>query len=129
MNRAILLGRLTKDPEARYTDAGEAIARFTLAVNRPKARDGKDEADFIPVVAWGKNAELLAASVTKGQRLLVEGRIRVRSYDDKDGARRYVTEISLDRFEYIEAKGGAQSSAPFTGPGYQAVPFAEQLPF
>lgn len=104
MNRVILLGRLTKDPEVRYTQTGKVVCQFTLAVDRPfSGQEGKKEADFIPVVIWGKQAETLGNSVTKGQRLLVEGRLQVRSYD-KDGSKHFVTEVIADRFEYIERK-------------------------
>ena len=104
MNKIILLGRLARDPEVRYTQTGKVVCQFTLAVNRPFAgEDGQREADFIPVVIWGKQAETLGNSVTKGQRLLVEGRLQIRSYD-KEGTKHYVTEVIADRFEYIERK-------------------------
>lgn len=118
MNKVILLGRLVKDPDVRYTPTGKVVAQFTIAVNRPfSTQDGQQEADFIPVVIWGKQAETLGNSVTKGQRLLVEGRLQIRSYDAKDGSKRYVTEVIADRFEFIEKKGnekpGIGSSQPF----------------
>lgn len=105
MNRIILLGRLTKDPEVRYTNTGKVVCQFTLAVDRPFAnQEGQREADFIPVVIWGKQAETCGNSLTKGQRALVEGRLQIRSYDGKDGNKHWVTEVIADRFEFIERK-------------------------
>lgn len=110
MNKIILLGRLTKDPEVRYTQSGKVVTQFTLAVDRPyAAADGKKEADFIPVVIWGKSAELAGNSLGKGQRALVEGRVQIRSYDANDG---WVTEVIADRFEFIERKADAQPAPP-----------------
>ncbi len=106
MNKIILLGRLTKDPEVRYTSTGKVVCQFTLAVDRPFAnQEGQREADFIPVVIWGKQAETCGNSLSKGQRALVEGRLQIRSYDGKDGVKRWITEVIADRFEFIERKG------------------------
>lgn len=147
MNRIILLGRLTRDPEVRYTTTGKVVCQFTLAVDRPFAnQDGQREADFIPVVIWGKQAETCGNSLTKGQRALVEGRLQVRSYDAKDGSKRYVSEVIADRFEFIERKAdsmAAHSNTPNrsnntpapsqNGGGMEsfgsAVPFDEEIPF
>ena len=94
MNRVILLGRLTRDPEVRYTPSQKVVCSFTLAVDRPFMNaQGQREADFIPVVVWGKAAELCGNSLAKGNRLLVEGRIQVRTFDGKDGQRHWVTEV------------------------------------
>lgn len=103
-NHIILLGRLVRDPEVRYTNTGKVVAQFTLAVDRPYTQDGKKEADFIPVVIWGKAAETLGNTVKKGQRLLVDGRLQIRSYDAKDGSKKYVTEVIANGFEYIERR-------------------------
>ena len=141
MNRIILLGRLTKDPEVRYTNTGKVVCQFTLAVDRPFAnQEGQREADFIPVVIWGKQAETCGNSLTKGQRALVEGRLQIRSYDGKDGNKHWVTEVIADRFEFIERKGdfAGRSGAPAApkAPAQggmeafgQAVPFDEEIPF
>ena len=142
MNKVILLGRLTRDPEVRYTPTGKVVCQFTLAVDRPFAnQEGQREADFIPVVIWGKSAELCGNSLTKGQRTLVEGRLQVRSYDAKDGSKRYVTEVIADRFEFIERKAEAMAahgqnyapkdSAPAGGMDSfgSEVPFGEEIPF
>lgn len=143
MNRIILLGRLTRDPEVRYTQTGKVVCQFTLAVDRPfPNQEGQREADFIPVIIWGKQAETCGNSLTKGQRALVEGRLQIRSYDAKDGTKRWVTEVVADRFEFIERRdfagshGGAPSgsAAPESRGGNmesfgQAVPFDEEIPF
>ncbi len=126
MNKIVLLGRLVKDVECRYTQAGKCVASFTLAVNRPfKGADGKYEADFIPVVLWDKTAEVVANNVKKGQRLLVEGRLQIRSYDAQDGSKRWVTEIVGSSIEFIEKK--EESSSGFEGMG-TAMDF-EEPPF
>lgn len=137
MNKIILLGRLTKDPEVRYTQNGKVVTQFTLAVDRPyAAADGKKEADFIPVVIWGKSAELAGNSLGKGQRVLVEGRVQIRSYDANDGSKRWVTEVIADRFEFVERKADAQPAQPAQQPkraedwttmGSQV--FDEEIPF
>lgn len=105
MNIAVLQGRLTKDVEVRYTDTGKVVANFTLAVNRPFAdKDGQREADFIPVVLWNKTAEVAGNNVHKGDRLAIVGRIQVRNYTDKNGAKRYVTEVVANSVEFLERK-------------------------
>ena len=105
MNTITLLGRLTKNPEARYTSTGKAVTLFTLAVNRPYTNtDGQREADFINCQAWGKTAEVVGNHVSKGDRLLVEGRLQIRSYTDKEGVKRYATEVVVNRVEFIEQK-------------------------
>lgn len=105
MNTITLLGRLTKNPEARYTSTGKAVTLFTLAVNRPYTNsDGQREADFINCQAWGKTAEVIGNHVSKGDRLLAEGRLQIRSYTDKEGVKRYATEVVVNRVEFIEQK-------------------------
>ena len=105
MNKIILLGRLTRDPEVRYTPTGKVVCQFTLAVDRPFAnQEGQREADFIPVVIWGKQAETCGNSLTKGQRALVEGRLQIRSYDGKDGNKRWITEVSLIASSLLSVK-------------------------
>ena len=132
MNKWIGLGRLVKDPEVKYTESGKVVTQFTLAVNRPFTnQQGQNEADFIPVVVWGKQAELIGNSCAKGHRLLVEGRIQIRSYDGKDGTKRWVTEIIANNFEFIERKAEGSAGRPphaITNMG-QDVPFDEEVPF
>lgn len=136
MNRIILLGRLTKEPEVRYTNTGKVVASFTMAVDRPfTGQDGKREADFIPVVIWGKPAETIGNYIQKGHRVLVEGRLQIRSYDGKDGQKRWVTEVIADRFEFIEKAGdkAAKPQADNAAGGFEsmgeAVPDMDSIPF
>lgn len=136
MNKVILMGRLTKDPEVRYTQTGKVVTQFTLAVDRPfKDANGNKETDFIPVVVWGKAAELVGNSCQKGHRLLVDGRLQIRSYDAKDGTKRWVTEIIANSVEFIERKASGGGAAASTGDkgGFEtfgtAVPFDEEIPF
>lgn len=128
MNKIILLGRLTKDPEVRYTDSGKVVCQFTLAVDRPFANpDGKREADFIPVVMWGKQAETAGNGLHHGNRALVDGRLQIRSYEGKDGNKHWVTEVIADRFEFIERRDdNKQKGMESFG---QAVPMDEDIPF
>jgi len=96
-NRAVLVGRLTKDPELRFTPNGIAVTTFTLAVNRPfKNANGEQEADFINIVVWKKAAENVANYTSKGSLVAIDGRIQTRSYENKDGQRVYVTEVVAD---------------------------------
>lgn len=136
MNDVTLLGRLTKDPVVRYTQTGKPVAQFTMAVNRTvKNANGEYEADFIPCVAWGKIAELIGNSVHKGHRLLINGRIQVRKYDDKDGVKRYATEVVAWGMEFIELKdkNAQAANVAATEGGFEAmgeaVPFDEEIPF
>lgn len=103
MNKVILIGRLTKDPELKFTPGnGTAVTTFTLAVDRKFSKDGNKEADFIPVVVWGKQAEATANYMSKGKLMGVAGRIQTRSYEAKDGTRRYVTEIVSEEVQFLE---------------------------
>lgn len=127
MNIAVLQGRLTKDVEVRYTDTGKVVANFTLAVNRPFAdKDGQREADFIPIVLWNKTAEVAGNNVHKGDRLAVVGRIQVRNYTDKNGAKRYVTEVVGDKIEFIEPKHKTADTANMSEFGAEVT---EDIPF
>ena len=136
MNKIILLGRLTKDPEVRYTPTNKVVAQFTLAVDRPYSKDNQREADFIPVVIWGKQAETCGNYLSKGQRVLVEGRLQIRSYEAKDGQKKYVTEVIAEHFEFIERKEQSNESQPTQNDVNQdfqnfgsTVPFNEEIPF
>jgi single-strand DNA-binding protein len=121
MNKVILIGRLTKDPELRYTPAnGVAVATFTLAVNRPFAnQQGEREADFIPVVVWRKQAENCANYLNKGSQAAVEGRIQVRSYEDREGQRRWVTEVVADNVQFLSKKGESSPGGQDTYGGFK----------
>lgn len=103
MNRVVLIGRLTKDPELRFTPgSGKAVTTFTLAVDRRFKSQGQPEADFIPIVVWGKQAENVANYMSKGKLVGIGGRIQTRSYEAKDGTRRYVTEVVADEVQFLE---------------------------
>ncbi|EAE8667424.1 single-stranded DNA-binding protein [Listeria monocytogenes] len=114
MNRVILVGRLTKDPDLRYTPAGAAVATFTLAVNRPfKNGQGEQEADFIQCVVWRKPAENVANFLKKGSLTGVDGRVQTRNYEGNDGKRVYVTEIVAESVQFLEPKQNAvEGSTP-----------------
>ena len=103
MNKCILIGRLTKDPDLRYTQSGTAVATFTLAVDRPFSKE--KETDFIPCVVWQKQAENCANYIGKGSLVAVSGRIQVRSYEAKDGGKRWVTEIIAEQVKFLDRRG------------------------
>ena len=114
MNKVVLIGRLTKDPELRFTPgSGAAVTTLTLAVDKYNTKTGQREADFVPVVVWGKQAESTANYMSKGSQVAISGRIQTRSYDAKDGTKRYVTEVVADQFggvEFLGTKGSNNSS-------------------
>ena len=110
MNKVMLTGRLVKDPELRRTNTDIPVVQFTLAVNRQFAnREGERQADFINCVIWRQQAETFAKYLRKGSFIAVEGQIQTRSYDDPSGAKRYITEVVTDRFEFLETKGTSQN--------------------
>lgn len=110
MNHVVLIGRLTRDPELRYTSKGTAVTTFTLAVDRQFTnRDGEKEADFIPVVTWGKVAENCADYIGKGRLVAVEGRIQVRWYE-KDKQKRKVTEVVAKKVQFLDYKKNEKPS-------------------
>lgn len=128
MNHWVGIGRLTRDPEVRYTQSGKACAKFTLAIDRRKSSDGNQQADFIQCVAWEKTAEVISQYCTKGKKIAVEGRIQTRSYDAKDGAKRYVTEIVVNSMEFCDSKGGGASTT--NGGAYAGTPVPDDdIPF
>lgn len=111
MNKAILIGRLTKDPELRSTPTGRNVCQFSIAVNRTYTNaSGEREADFINCVVWDKQAENLAKYQKKGNQIAVEGRIQTRNYDDKDGKKVYVTEILASNISFLDAKGATSGN-------------------
>ncbi len=125
MNKVILVGRLTRDPEVRYTQTGKVVATFTLAVDRFSSQ-GQREADFIPIVVWGKVAEVCGNNLTKGRKVLVDGRLQVRNYEDKTGQKRYVTEVIAQTVEFLERREGG---APAPGGGNMPKPMEEEGAF
>lgn len=117
MNKVILMGRLTRDPDIRYSggDNSMAIARYTLAVDRRFRRDGEQSADFIGCVAFGKSAEFAEKYLRQGTKLVVTGRIQTGSYTNKDGVKAYTTDVVVEEQEFAESKaasGGNTGSAP-----------------
>ncbi|MGC6769084.1 single-stranded DNA-binding protein [Enterococcus sp. LJL128] len=109
INNVVLVGRLTKDPDLRYTSSGSAVATFTLAVNRNFTnQNGTREADFINCVIWRKPAETMANYARKGTLLGVVGRIQTRSYDNQQGQRVYVTEVVCDNFQLLESRSASE---------------------
>lgn len=112
LNRVILIGRLTKDPDLRYTPAGVAVCQFTLTVDRPfTTQGGEREADFIPIVTWRQLAETCANYLRKGRLTAVEGRLQVRSYENNEGKRVYVTEVIADNVRFLERAESGQSGS------------------
>ena len=133
MNKIFLIGRLTKDPELRYTPNGAAVASFTLAVNRRVAnQNGEKEADFIPIVVWNKAAENCSKYLSKGRQAAVEGRLQIRSYDGNDGNRRWVTEVIADNVEFLGSGDGNNNNrqgASMSGLG-EEIPYNDsEIPF
>src|SRR5574344_1305345 len=105
MNKVELIGRLTADPELRYTQSNKAYTRFSLAVNRNyKSESGESEADFISIVAWDKRAETICKYVKKGNRIGIIGRIQTGSYEKEDGSRGYLTDVIVSELEFLESK-------------------------
>lgn len=114
LNKIIIMGRLTRDPEMRRTQGGTAVTSFTVAVDRDfKSQSGEKETDFLDVVVWGKTAEFAANYFTKGRMAIVEGRLQVRNWQDKDGNKRKTTEVVADRMYCGDSKqGGKKQPAP-----------------
>ena len=112
MNRVILMGRLTRDPEVRYTqgERSMAVARYTLAVDRRFRRDGENNADFIGCVAFGKSAEFAEKYLRQGTKIIVTGRIQTGSYTNRDGQKVYTTDVVVEDQEFAESKAAASES-------------------
>jgi single-strand DNA-binding protein len=128
LNRVILIGRLTKDPELRYTPSGVATTQFTLAVDRPFTNgSGEREADFIPTVTWRQLAETCANYLRKGRLCAVEGRLQIRYYENNEGKRVYVTEVIADNVRFLESNrdSSGQSSSRSERPNSNQDPFSD----
>ena len=128
LNRVVLVGRLTRDPDLRYTPNGIAVANFNIACNRPfRNQQGEQEADFINCVVWRKTAENLANYMKKGSMIGVDGRVQTRSYEGQDGKMVYVTEVLAESIQFLESRGGSQQQR---GPsGYnQQEQYQQQQP-
>ena len=121
MNKVILMGRLTKDPDIRYSQSAEpmCIARYTLAVNRRFKREGEPDADFINCVAFRKDGEFVEKYFKKGMQVTISGRLQIRSYDDKNGQRQWMTEVIIEEQQFAESKANFESrggSKGYSGP-------------
>lgn len=110
INRVVLVGRLTKDPELKYTQSGTPMARFTVAVNRFKKEGEEQQADFISCIAWRKQAENLANFMKKGNLIGLEGKVQTGSFDGQDGKRVYTTDIVADSVQFLEPRGSQGST-------------------
>ena len=133
VNKVIIGGNLVRDPEVKYTQSGKVVCQFTLAIN--EGYGDKQTTQFVPIVVWGKIAELCGNSLTKGQRALVDGRLQIRSYEAKDGSgKRWVTEVIANSVQFLDKKNGESNlqntqNASIESFGSQA-PFDEsQIPF
>ena len=143
MNKVILMGRLTRDPEVRYTTNTNAlVCSYSLAVNRRFKTEGQPDADFINIVTWGKTAEFCSKYFTKGQQVGVIGRMQTRNYDDKDGKKVYVTEVVAEEAYFADSKrdpsaagfeagfnASAQPTNTPTSEGFMAIEEDSNLPF
>lgn len=137
MNRVVLIGRLGKDPELRFTASGKAVCQFSLAVNRPFSKE--KEVDFFNIVVWGKVAENCAKYLGKGRMVGLEGRLQARSYDAQDGQKRYITEVVAENVEFLEFKDKGSQQYSGNGDGgdfgqgvpmdFQAADDDEDIPF
>ena len=133
LNRIILIGRLTRDPELRYVPSGQPVASFTLAVDRSFVnQQGERATDFIDIVAWRRLAEQVTQHLNKGRLVAVEGRLQIRSYETQDGQKRKVAEVVADAVRFLDRKPGAPTAAvegsgteaePESGDGADDVPF------
>lgn len=138
MNKVILMGRLVRDPEVRYSqgEKATAVARFGFAVPRKFKRDNEPDCDFINCVAFGKQAEFIEKYTYKGIKLLIEGRIQTGSYTNKDGIKIYTTDVIVESCEFAESKNASQNERPQAAPqtdsdGFMNIPdgIDEELPF
>ena len=118
MNKAVLVGRLTRDPEVRYSqgDNTTAVARYTVAVDRRFKRDGEPTADFIPCVVFGRSAEFAEKYFRQGMRVSVSGRIQTGSYTNKDGMKVYTTEVIVEEQEFAESKNAGGNNGGYSAP-------------
>ena len=132
MNKVILIGRLTKDPEIRFTQSGKSVASFSLAVSRGFNKNTEQtNVDFIPVIAWEKLADICSTHLQKGRKVSIEGKLRVRHYDGQDGSKRYITEVIAQEIEFLGSKPDMGSSVHENGAytfGSEVLP-DEEIPF
>lgn len=136
MNSVQLLGRLTRDPDVRYTDGGSAIAKFSLAVDRRFKQEGGDTADFINCIAFGKTAEFIEKFFSKGTKIALNGRIQTGSYTNKENVKVFTTGVVVENVEFAESKNnnsnvGRNVSAPVQNGEFMSIPdgIEDELPF
>lgn len=133
LNRVVLIGRLTSDPELRYTTTGTAVCKFTLAVERPFSSNGEKETDFINIVVWRKAAEACANYLKKGRMTAVDGRLQIRHYENNEGRRIYVTEVIAETVKFLESSRTSndshQSADPFQADSSPIDISDDDLPF
>ncbi len=129
INRIILLGRLVRDPEMRFTASGKAVGTFTLAVDRSYAnQQGEREADFINIVTWEKTAENCANYLKKGSQVVLEGRLQIRSYDDSQGIRRKAAEVVANNVQFLSRPTGSEPAAS-ADEGGESLVGEDDIPF
>lgn len=130
MNKVVLVGRLSRDPDLKFTPGdGRAYSKFTVAVNRPIK---KGETDFISCIAWGKTAELISTYFTKGRQIAISGSIQTGSYEAKDGTKKYTTDVVVDSFDFLDSKGGGTQQGvqePQGFDGMEQMPIDGDIPF
>ncbi len=127
MNKVVLIGRLTRDPELKFTpDAGTAVTKLTLAVDKYNSKTGQKEADFVPVVVWGKQAESTANYMVKGSQMAISGRIQTRNYEAKDGTKRYVTEVVATEVQFLDKAKGQNNTSSSNNP-FENLNFEEDI--
>ena len=127
LNRIVIIGRTTSDPELRYTTSGTAVCTFTLAVDRPKRKDHEQETDFINVVVWSKQGETVAQYLKKGRLAAVDGRLQIRSYENKENQKVRVAEVIADSVRFLDRGDSNGGTTPASKPARAAIdddPFA-----
>ena len=135
LNKVVLIGNLTADPELKQTQSGISVVSFTIAINRRVSKDAEQKTDFINIVAWRKTAEFVGQYFKKGKPILVCGSIQSRSYTDNQGNKRYVTEVVADEVGFVESKSESQSDASqyvpdaYSQPRFEDVTDDGGLPF
>ena len=134
LNHITIMGRLTADPELRQTASGTSCVSFTLAVDRDyKPEGGERETDFIPCVAWRSTADFIAKYFSKGSSICITGSIQTRTWEDKNGGKRYATEVNVDEAYFVESKSDGQAPAPAfqtpVAPNFEEVSGDDDLPF
>lgn len=130
MNKVILIGRLAKDPEMKYlAQTGNAVSKFSLAVDRAYMKDGQKQTDFFNIVVWGKQAENVANYLTKGSLIALDGEIQNRSYENNNGEKRYITEIVASRVKFLSKANGGSDNGTVQDDGYRVLDNMDDVPF